>query len=99
VLTSWRLLACSIAAVTAMASVGASASPIHRCQQHRPCKALEARLGDIDSANSAQFGWRYVHHSPGRWLFFGPGYVFEPGKGILDGPCGLPSSACSDMVN
>jgi hypothetical protein len=99
VLTSGRLLACSIAAVIAIASTGALASPIHRCQQHRSCKAVNAGLGDIDPANSAQVGWRYVHHSPGRWLFFGPGYVFEPGKGILDGPCGLPSSACSDMVN
>jgi hypothetical protein len=99
VLTNWRLLACSIAAATAIASVGAFASPIHRCQQQHSCKALKAGPGDIDSAYSAQFGWRYVHHSPGRWLFFGPGYVFEPGKGILDGPCGLPSSACSDMVN
>jgi hypothetical protein len=25
--------------------------------------------------------------------------VFEPGKGILGGPCGLPSSGCTDMVN
>ena len=98
-LTGWRLLACSIAAATAIASVGASASPIHRCQQQRSCKTVKAGQLDIDSANSAQLGWRYVHHSPGRWLFFGPGYVFEPGKGILDAPCGLPSSACSDMVN
>jgi hypothetical protein len=99
VLTGGGFFACSIAAIVALATAEASASPIHRCHHQGPCKALEAGRGDLGSSDAAPFGWRYVHHSPGRWLFFGPGYVFEPGKGIVDGPCGLPSSGCTDMVN
>lgn len=96
--TGWRFLVCSTAALIALASAKAQASPIHRCQQS-PCKVHAAWRDDPSSRSTGPFGWRYVHHSPGRWLFFGPGYVFEPGKGILDAPCGLPSSACNDMVN
>jgi len=88
----------AIAALVALGTADAPASPIHRCHQHG-CKAHESSQSDLDAPHSGQFGWRYVHHSPGRWLFFGPGYVFEPGKGILGGPCGLPSSGCRDMVN
>ena len=98
VLTGWRFLACAIAAATALASAEAGAAPVHRCQ-HGSCKVKETWPSERNLAGTGQFGWRYVHHSPGRWLFFGPGYVFEPGKGILDAPCGLPSSACHDMVN
>jgi len=74
----------AIAALVAVGTADAPASPIHRCHQ-RGCTAHESLRSDFDG--------------PHRWLFFGPGYVFEPGKGILGGPCGLPSSGCTDMVN
>jgi hypothetical protein len=91
-----RRVLIAITALVALGTADAPASPIHRCHQHG-CKAHEPLRSD--PPHSGQFGWRYVHHSPGRWLFYGPGYVFEPGKGILGGPCGLPSSGCTDMVN
>ena len=93
-----RRVLVGIAALIALGTAEAAASPFHRCYQP-VCKAHAPLQGDFDASHSARFGWRYVHHSPGRWLFFGPGYVFEPGKGVLDAPCGLPSSACHDMVN
>lgn len=80
-----RRVLIAIAVLGALGTADAPASPIHRCHQHG-CKAHEPSQSDLDGPHSAQFGWRYVHHSPGRWLFFGPGYVFEPGKGILADP-------------
>ena len=39
-------------------------------------------------------GWAYVHHSPGRWIYFGHSYTLVPGRGIVDEACNLPTSAC-----
>ena len=80
-----RRVLLGIAALVALGTADAPASPIHRCHQHG-CKAHEPLRSDFDPTHSGQFGWRYVHHSPGRWLFFGPGYVFEPGRGFSADP-------------
>ena len=29
----------------------------------------------------------------------GFGYIYVPGRGILDAPCGLPTSACTNSEN
>jgi hypothetical protein len=39
----------------------------------------------------------YDHAGPGA--IRGPGYIFVPGRGIIDAPCGLPTSACSNSEN
>jgi hypothetical protein len=36
---------------------------------------------------------QYVPNANDR-LIYGPGYVFVPGRGILDEACNLPSSTC-----
>ena len=33
---------------------------------------------------------------PGDRLIHGPGYVFVPGRGILDEACNLPTSTCTN---
>src|SRR5436190_11658437 len=63
-----RRVLIAITALVALRPADAPASPIHRCHQHG-CKAHEPLRSDFDPPHSGQFGWRYVHHSPGRWLF------------------------------
>ena len=42
---------------------------------------------------SPGYGWEPNNHG-----YFGPGYVFVPGKGISDEACDLPTSACPNDV-
>ena len=77
-----RRVLVAITALIALGTADAPASPIHRCHQHG-CKAHEPLRSDFDGPHSAQFGWRYVHHSPGRWLFFGPSSL---GRGFSADP-------------
>ena len=39
----------------------------------------------------------YAKAPPGAIV--GPGYVFVPGRGILDEACNLPTSACNSQAN
>ena len=41
---------------------------------------------------------RHGQYVPGAGdrLIYGPGYVFVPGRGILDEACNLPSSTCTN---
>ncbi len=36
---------------------------------------------------------------PGGPYRTGFGYIYVPGRGILDAPCGLPTSACTNSEN
>jgi hypothetical protein len=50
----------------------------------------------------------YYYGSPGYYYGYagapgvrspGFGYIYVPGRGILDAPCGLPTSACTNSEN
>jgi hypothetical protein len=43
-------------------------------------------------------GYYYGYGAPGSYRA-GFGYVYVPGRGILDAPCGLPTSACTNSEN
>ncbi len=70
-----------IAALVALGTADAPASPIHRCHQHG-CKAHEPSRSDFDAPHSAQFGWRYVHHSPVVGSFSGRVMYSSLGRGF-----------------
>ena len=38
----------------------------------------------------------YGYAGPGGYRGVGFGYIYVPGHGIIDEPCGLPTSACSN---
>jgi hypothetical protein len=40
----------------------------------------------------------YGRPADGVRPYFGPGYVFVPGRGILDEACNLPTSTCPNEV-
>jgi len=47
------------------------------------------------------YGHYYTRHGQyvpgaGDRLIYGPGYVFVPGRGILDEACNLPTSTCTN---
>jgi hypothetical protein len=95
----WRLTATSLAAIGLIATQS-SASPLGDGPRHHGKRHLTRSapsLPEIDHfarPNPDYLGWAYVHHSPGRWIYFGPGYTFVPSKGIIDEACDLPTSAC-----
>lgn len=41
----------------------------------------------------------YDDVGPGGYRGVGFGYIYVPGRGILDAPCGLPTSACTNSEN
>ncbi|MGA9320578.1 MAG: hypothetical protein WBW06_05905 [Xanthobacteraceae bacterium] len=43
-------------------------------------------------------GYYYGYGVPGPYRA-GFGYIYVPGRGILDAPCGLPTSACTNSEN
>jgi hypothetical protein len=43
-------------------------------------------------------GGPYGYTGPGAYRA-GFGYIYVPGRGILDAPCGLPTSACTNSEN
>lgn len=94
----WRLVAGSL--VTISLATQSSASPAgdgqhHHWKRHVTPPAPSLREGDhFPRPNRDSVGWSYIHHSPGRWVYFGPGYTFVPGRGIVDEACNLPTSAC-----
>jgi hypothetical protein len=95
----WRLIAASLVAIGLIATQSSASSlddgPRHHGKRHltRSAPSLP-ELDYIPRPNPDYRGWSYVHHSPGRWVYFGPSYTFVPGKGIIDEACNLPTSAC-----
>jgi hypothetical protein len=75
----------AIAALIAVGTADAPASPIHRCQQHG-CTAHERSRSDLDGPHSAQFGWRYVHHSLVVGSFSGRVMYSSLGRGFSADP-------------
>jgi len=65
-------------------------SPINA---HRPHAKDHARPAVTRAPRS---GW--TASPAGGWVFYGPGYTFVPGKGILGAPCNLPTSACPNSM-
>ncbi len=95
---SWRLIGASL--VTIGLATQSSASPAGNGQHHhskrhltRPAPSLPER-DYFPRPNPGYGGWGYVHQSPGRSVYSGPGYTFVPGRGIVDEACNLPTSAC-----
>jgi hypothetical protein len=43
-----------------------------------------------------QSGYYYGYAGPAGVRSPGFGYIFVPGRGIIDEPCGLPTSACTN---
>jgi hypothetical protein len=43
-------------------------------------------------------GYYYGYGAPGPYRA-GFGYIYVPRRGILDAPCGLPTSACTNSEN
>lgn len=95
---SWRLVVASLVTIglATQSSASSAGNVQHRhWKSHltRPASSLPER-DHFPRPNPDYVGWSYVHHSPGRWVYFGPGYTFVPGKGIVDEACNLPTSAC-----
>ncbi len=44
-------------------------------------------------------GYYNGYAAPGGPYRTGFGYIYVPGRGILDAPCGLPTSACTNSEN
>jgi hypothetical protein len=96
-MSPWRLVASSLVIVGL--ATQSSASPADG--QHHHWKRHLTRLAPsmpgqdfFPRPNPGYVGWSYVHHSPGRWVYFGRGYTFISGKGIVGEACNLPTSAC-----
>jgi len=96
---SWRHVPASIITLSVLTAQG-FASPAttwqhHHGKRHLVPAAPPAALSDyLPRPRPDYVGWSYVHHSPGRWVYFGPSYTFVPGRGIVDEACNLPTSAC-----
>jgi hypothetical protein len=45
------------------------------------------------------YGYYNGYAAPGGPYRSGFGYIYVPGRGILDAPCGLPTSACTNSEN
>jgi hypothetical protein len=92
-----RLVATSVIALilAAQGSASSTASPQQRLwkRQIQPASSTADRAS-YPRPHLNYIGWAYVHHSPGRWVYFGPSYTFEPRKGIIDEACNLPTSVC-----
>ena len=88
---SWRLVSAALVALT-FTSQGLASSA---AQNRHWKRQTSASASDYLPRPSPDYvGWSYVHHSPGRWVYFGPSYTLVPGRGIIDEGCNLPSSAC-----
>jgi hypothetical protein len=61
------------------------------------CSSDQAARGNI-SPDLYGYYTRHGQYVPGAGdrLIYGPGYVFVPGRGILDEACNLPSSTCTN---
>jgi len=96
---SWRIIAASLLSIGLLATQS-SASPAgdgsrHHWKRHLSPSASSLPEDDhFPRRNPDYVGWSYLHHSPGRWVYFGPSYTFVPGRGIIDEACNLPTSAC-----
>src|SRR5580692_9752066 len=98
---SWRLTAALLVALGVPAAPVA-ASPVGYAPPHHLKHAVvRAPRVTPDSYDISHYlvrpdpdyvGWAYVHHSPGRWIYFGHSYTYAPGKGIVDEACNLPTS-------
>ncbi len=94
---SWRLVAASLIAsgvLTAQVSASSAVRPQQHWKRHVPPVGPVAEHDYFPRPNPDYVGWSYIHHSPGRWVYFGPSYTFVPGRGIVDEACNLPTSAC-----
>jgi hypothetical protein len=95
----WRLTGASLVAIGLIATQSSASAlgdgPRHHEKRHLTRSAPSLPGNDyLPRSNPDYVGWSYVHHSPGRWVYFGPSYTFVPGKGIIDEACNLPTSAC-----
>jgi hypothetical protein len=100
---SWRFTTVLLVALGVLIAKG-HASPAGEGQQrHTKHQAARASHPVTERDDLSHYlkrpspdyvGWSYVHHSPGRWIYFGPSYTFVPGRGIADEACNLPTSAC-----
>jgi hypothetical protein len=66
----------------------AHTAPQHR-HQHAAYRTLTPRLSNDAAAYDSR---------PKVPAFRGPGYVYVPGKGIVDEACNLPTSACPNEM-
>lgn len=94
----WRLVAASLIAFGVPTTQGFASSTVspqhHHWKRHIPPAAPAAEHDYFRRPDPDYVGWSYLHHSPGRWVYFGPSYTFVPGRGIVDEACNLPTSAC-----
>jgi hypothetical protein len=49
--------------------------------------------------SGSYYGGPSDYAGPGGAYRSGFGYIYVPGRGILDAPCGLPTSACTNSEN
>jgi hypothetical protein len=91
---SWRLVA--LLTVSGAFALQASSASAHHAKRLWRATTASADVGYLQRPyrNYEYVGWSYMHHSPGRWVYFGPSYTYVPGKGIVDEACNLPTSAC-----
>jgi hypothetical protein len=66
-----------------------------RCNRQK-CGPIHVQRSVVLSPHANFFGWGQSRDH--GWVFHGPGYIFVPGKGILDAPCDLPTSACPNSA-
>lgn len=96
-LKSCRALAVSLA-ITAFAVALAASGASANSDKHQTAKTRHAQHAYVAHR------WRHVArryppaYNGGPNTIAGPGYVFVPGKGILDEACNLPTSTCPNTM-
>jgi hypothetical protein len=89
-----------VAAGIASLLVASSASGPAAREPRSPCAACSRAAATHRQSGRPLYGYytRHGQYVPGAGdrLIYGPGYVFVPGRGILDEACNLPSSTCTN---
>jgi len=95
------VVAAGIASLLVASSASGPAAADQDRHARRAHRAAATRDGNFGGYRPPLYGHYYTRHGQyvpgaGDRLIYGPGYVFVPGRGILDEACNLPTSTCTN---